>query len=55
MDKKKRYGDMSREILLLSKFKTNKNNVKENWLFPYYCMVYVSIKVAGKKKFAKNF
>ena len=52
MDKKKRSGNVSSGILLQSKFKTNKNNKKEK-LFPYYCMLYVSIRVDGKK-FAKN-
>ena len=51
---KKRHGNMSREIVLLSKYKTNKNNEKENTLFPNYYMICVSIKVGGKKKFAKN-
>ena len=51
---KKRNGNMTREIVVLSTFKTNKNNEKENILFPNYCMIYVSIKVGGKKKFAKN-
>ena len=51
---KKRNGNMSREIVLLSKFKANKNNEKENILFPKYCMIYVSVKVGGKKKFPKN-
>ena len=45
---------MSIEILLLSKFKTKKNNEKENILFPNYCMIYVSVNVGDKKKFAKN-
>ena len=45
---------MNSEDFLLSKFKTNKNNEKANILFPNYCMIYVSIKVGGKKKFAKN-
>ena len=45
---------MSRELVLLSKFKTSKNNEKENILFFNYSMIYVSIKVGGKKKFAKN-
>ena len=54
MDKKKRNGNMSRGILLLNKFKANKTNEKENKLFPNYCMIYVSIKVSVKKKFAKN-
>ena len=51
---KKRNGNMTREIVVLSTFKTNKNNEKENILFPNYCMIYVSVKVGGKKKFAKN-
>ena len=54
MDKKKRNGNMTRGILLLNKYKINKTNEKENKLFPNYCMIYVSIKVGGKKKFAKN-
>ena len=46
---------MSREIVLLSEFKKkNKNNEKENRFFQNYCKIYVSIKVAGKEKFAKN-
>ena len=53
MDKKTN-GSMSREVFLLSKFKTNKNNEKANLLFPNYCMIYVSVKVGGKKKFDKN-
>ena len=35
------------------RLKTNNNNEKENRLFPNYWMIYVSIKVGGKKKFAK--
>ena len=27
---------------------------KKKKLFPYYCMIYVSIRVDGKKKFTKN-
>ena len=34
MDKKKRNGNMTRGILLLNKYKTNKTNEKENKLFP---------------------
>ena len=45
---------MSREIVLLSELKKNKNNEKENRFFPNYCKIYVSIKVAAKDNFAKN-
>ena len=51
---KKRNGNMRREIVLLSQFKKNKNNEKENTLLPHFCKIYVSIKVAGKNKFAEN-
>lgn len=48
---------MSREIVLLSELKKKikkKSNEKENRFFSNYCKIYVSIKVAGKEKFAKN-
>ena len=45
---------MRREIVLLSLFKKNKNNEKENTLLLHFCKIYVSIKVTGKNKFAEN-
>ena len=43
-----------KEAEILVEFFSRANLTKKKKLFPYYCMIYVSIRVDGKKKFTKN-